>query len=184
MLLPLLPLLLLILVACGPVDKSSAPQADSATPGETEDVPAASGAPGVSIIDMDNVAALLDAPAGAYTVVNLWATWCRPCIVEMPELAEFYRERDAGKIHFVSLSYDKPDDLGKVRAFHEKSELPFPVYVLGDMDTPEDIDEVLGTVFGGVLPTTYIFNAQGGVVKEWEGAITLDMLQEAVRALG
>lgn len=162
---------LLALPACGP---ASAPEVHAVESQPTE----------VALMEVDQVAALLETPQGAHTVVNLWATWCPPCIAEMPELAEFYRERDPRKVRFVSLSYDKPADLEKVRAYHEKTNLPFSVYVLGDMETPEDIDEALGTVFGGALPTTYIFDAQGKVVKEWEGAITLDMLQDAIRALG
>ena len=140
--------------------------------------------PEVKVIPVEDVPALLDAPSGVLTVVNLWATWCPPCVAEMPELAKFVRESDAAKVRFVSLSYDKPDNIAKVKAFHKEKDLPFSVYILGEMDAPEAIDNALGVEFGGALPTTYIFQGKGHAVKTWEGAITMEMLVKTISQLG
>lgn len=165
-----------LLAACGPASKE-------ADPGVAEAPASGSGVAQVSVIPVREVKGLLTAPAGGLSVVNLWATWCPPCVAEMPELAEFYRETSRDKVRFVSLSYDDPENLSKVRDFHANKALPFDVHVLGDMARPEDIDEALGTTFGGALPTTFIFDAEGRLVQTWEGAITKAMLESRVKAL-
>jgi thiol-disulfide isomerase/thioredoxin len=140
---------------------------------------------GVSVVGVDRVAALLAGARGAgqVTVVNLWATWCPPCVAEMPEFAEFFEARDPKRVLLLSLSYDDPEKVDIVREFHESKQLPFDVYVLGEMDAPEDIDGALGTEFGGVLPTTLVFDTRGRLVHTWEEAITRDTLEAAVKKL-
>lgn len=138
---------------------------------------------GVSVAPVDRVAELLAEARGAgqVAVVNLWATWCPPCVAEMPELAEFYEARDPKRVRFLSLSYDDPEKVEVVQEFHKSKALPFDVYVLGEMDTPEDIDTALGTEFGGVLPTTLVFNTRGRLVQTWEETVTRDTLEAAVK---
>ena len=87
-------------------------------------------------------------------VVNLWATWCRPCLEEMPLLARLARETNA-PLEVILLSLDKTEDVPKIQDFLEELEVDLPVLVL---DTEEsDWGREIDRVWNGALPTTVIY---------------------------
>ena len=121
--------------------------------------------------------------AGRVVVVNFWATWCPPCVAEMPELARFHKEYVPEKAAFVSVSLDDPataDDA--VARFHEQKSLPFDVLVLNERN-PDALTDVLKTELSGALPTTLVYDDTGRLTKTWERAITLDELKHALEPL-
>ncbi len=138
---------------------------------------------GVDTASAERIAALVNAAEGKTLVVNLWATWCAPCVAEMPEFAAFYNGRDVEKAVFLSISLDDPKKIGEtVRAFHEKQQLPFPVLVLDAESGISQLDKALRTELSGVLPTTLLYDRDGRLVKTWEGPITRAILEEALQA--
>jgi len=61
---------------------------------------------------------------GKPLVINVWATWCPPCVAELPSLESLYREY-GDRVHFIFLADDRPD---KVKAFLQQRQLDIPVY--------------------------------------------------------
>lgn len=149
------------------------------SPGEAKD---AAGGP-VSVGNINALAARLNAAQGKVAVVNLWATWCPPCVAEMPEFVDFHRQYVPEKAVFVSVSLDDPasaDDA--VADFHRKKGLPFDVLVL-DERQPDALTDILQTEISGALPTTLVYGPDGKLAQAWEAAITMADLEGAVNPL-
>lgn len=102
---------------------------------------------------------LPDAWAGRTTLVNLWATWCAPCLKEMPELDAYARTQGAGGVQVVGIALDEP---AAVQAFIERLGIGYPNMV--DAPGPADVGVRLGNR-AGVLPYTVLVSAEGRVLK-------------------
>jgi thiol-disulfide isomerase/thioredoxin len=71
---------------------------------------------------------------GKVVVVDFWATWCGPCVAEMPHMKELYSEYKDRGVEFVGISLDNPEDKGGLKAlkeYVEKNEVPWPQYYQG-----------------------------------------------------
>ncbi len=116
-------------------------------------------------------------------VINFWATWCPPCLAEMPYFIRFYEEYDQDKVLFLSITADHIDTLETaVRPYQEQENLPFPIYVLVGMD-PTPYSEKIGFELSGALPVTIIYDNNGELVQSWEREIKYEELEEAVNPL-
>ncbi|MDP3592724.1 TlpA disulfide reductase family protein [Phenylobacterium sp.] len=92
---------------------------------------------------------------GKVTVVNLWATWCGPCVIEMPTLAKLAADYQGKPVEIVAISVDRPDDADKARAFIAKH-APLAFYHDPKMALPFAFKP---TASG--MPTTIIYGADG-----------------------
>lgn len=138
--------------------------------------------PEVSLASIKEARELIDAELGSIVVVNLWATWCPPCVREMPQLAKFYTDFKE-RVSFLSFSGDLPQALDEtVRPFINSYEIPFPVRVLYVTDQ-DKVQEELKLDWDGSLPSTFVIAPDGTVAERWVGEVTYDMLSEAVAAV-
>ena len=71
----------------------------------------------VELIDKEGIAKLRANTSNKYRLINVWATWCGPCVKEFPDLVEISRKFDMRDFEVVSISLDKPDDKAKAEAF-------------------------------------------------------------------
>ena len=92
---------------------------------------------------------------GKVTVVNLWATWCGPCVIEMPTLAKLAAEYQGKPVEIVAISVDRPDDADKARAFIAKH-APLAFYHDPKMALPFAFKPAASG-----MPTTIIYGADG-----------------------
>ncbi|MCF6225802.1 MAG: TlpA family protein disulfide reductase [Xanthomonadales bacterium] len=108
---------------------------------------------------------------GQWVVVNYWATWCAPCIKEIPELSELHTERD--DITVLGLDYE---DIERARLdeFLAKIEVSYPILLLDVYAMPE------GMEIPRALPTTYIVNPEGMRVRTFIGPVTRAEVEKAV----
>jgi thiol-disulfide isomerase/thioredoxin len=97
---------------------------------------------------------------GKTVFLNLWATWCPPCVAEMPDINDLYNELEPNEnVSFVMLSFDK--SFQKAIDFKKKKNFDFPVYTLA---TP-----LPGAYESGAIPTTFILSPSGEIVMRKEG---------------
>jgi len=115
---------------------------------------------------------------GQPLLLNFWATWCAPCVKELPELAQFGREFKTKGWRVVGLAVDAPTP---VREFLQKIPLDFPVGLAGLTGT--DLTRTLGNTQGG-LPFSVAFGADGEVIWRKLGVTTLEELQQLARMQG
>ena len=95
-------------------------------------------------------------------VLNFWATWCPPCVAEMPEFQSLYRKY-GDRVAFLMVTNDKPE---AVEAFIKKNHYQFPVLYLAE-NPPEPLSF-------SALPTTFIISKEGRVVTKKTGAANWD----------
>lgn len=116
--------------------------------------------PALALPDLANTpVSLPDAWAGRTTLVNLWATWCAPCLKEMPDLQAFSAKQDAAGVRVVGIALDDP---AAVRAFIARHGITYPI--LTDSPGPADASVRLGNR-AGVLPFSALIDANGRLIK-------------------
>lgn len=96
---------------------------------------------------------------GEPVFINLWATWCPPCIAELPDINNLYNELKGKNIHFFMISLD--DDFEKAKRFIDKKGYDFPIYQRASM-----IPEVFHS---NAIPTTFVISPKGMIVVKKSG---------------
>jgi thiol-disulfide isomerase/thioredoxin len=110
---------------------------------------------------------------GRWVVVNFWATWCVPCIQEIPEIAEFARAYPRVTVLGIAMDADNP---AKVKQFAAKTGHTFPL-VLAD----DKVQAQLGDP--RALPTTRVYDPSGKVVYDRAGRVTRKALEEITKSV-
>ena len=142
---------------------------------ETEAKPSA--APDFTVYDLDGNAHAFSEFKGKPVILNFWASWCGPCVSEMPEFQSFY-DQYGGEIHFVlvNLTDGQQETVETASKFVSDQGYTFPVY----FDT--DIDAAMKYGVSAV-PVSYFIDAEGYFVAWAQGALSKDMLQQGVDML-
>jgi thiol-disulfide isomerase/thioredoxin len=115
----------------------------------------------------------LNSYRGKWVVVNYWATWCPPCIVEMPELQSFHDDH-AGKDALVIGINTELIGKQQLKDFLEDYFITYPVVISGPTQKSE-----LGLIPG--LPTTFMVTPEGEVVARQVGPVTRDMIEQFIQ---
>lgn len=111
---------------------------------------------------------------GRIVVMNLWASWCAPCRAEMPDLQRLYATYRTRGV--VVLGIDQGESAERADAFARSLGIRYPILVDGD--------QLYGSVYRGLgLPTTVIIDAQGTVVRTFDGPLGYEQMVGAVRPL-
>lgn len=131
--------------------------------------------PALKIATLDGQQYDLATKRGRWVVVNFWATWCSPCLKEMPELDALDAERE--DIEVLGLAYEEiePADL---RAFLAERPVKYPVAIVDVYDPPADFPTPRG------LPMTHVIAPDGTVAKRFMGPVTKEELAAVVDGAG
>jgi thiol-disulfide isomerase/thioredoxin len=130
--------------------------------------------PSLKVTTLDGKPFDLAAERGKWVIVNYWATWCGPCIKEMPDISRFVAAH--GKdVAAIGLAYDD-SDTADIKAFLAKHPVAYPVAQVHLDSPPKDFDEPRG------LPTTWLIGPDGKVAKRFVGTVNEASLGAAIKA--
>lgn len=151
--------LVLFAAACSPTNDETS---DTATTLQSAQSSArqVSAASGISFKNMDGQVVNLESYSDKVVLVNFWATWCGPCLIEMPSLQELYdKYKTHPDVEFFVVEVDNKPVLAK--DFVAEKNYTFPIYSPGS-HVPE-------TFLAGAIPTTVILSKQGKIEYRREG---------------
>jgi thiol-disulfide isomerase/thioredoxin len=117
------------------------------------------------MVGLDGTAVPFESLQGKVIFLNIWATWCPPCIAEMPNIQRLYEKVGSDDIAFVMLSVDE-GGMAKVQKFIQKKGFTFPVY-LADGPLPRAFQSP-------AIPTTFILSPEGRILARQEGMAEYD----------
>ena len=124
--------------------------------------------------DMNGADFKLAEQKGKVVLMNFWATWCAPCLAEIPEFVKFYDEvKDKGFVIIGVLTEDSSENL---RAFASEKKMQYPLVIM----KPE-LEDAYGPIFG--LPTSVLIARDGSVCKRHFGPMSKEQLEREVKSL-
>ena len=127
-------------------------------------------AAGFTLTDSDGKIHRLADYRGKWVIVNFWATWCPPCLEEIPDLVAISENRKDVRVFGVAMGFQDPK---QVLQFAEGMFVGYPI-VLGDDKTAAQIGKVVG------LPTTFVYNPKGKLAQRYVGKVTRKQLERLI----
>jgi thiol-disulfide isomerase/thioredoxin len=131
----------------------------------------------VTVIKFSDLEQIIQKDDGIY-VINFWASWCGPCVAEMPAFETLSNDLRLNNVKVVFISLDFKRDLANVKKFVEEKKINSPVYLLDEPDYDSWIDKV-NPKWSGTIPATLI--GQGKRQEFYEQTFDYQTLNEKVR---
>ncbi|TCS36878.1 thiol-disulfide isomerase/thioredoxin [Paucimonas lemoignei] len=122
--------------------------------------------------DLENNNKKLSEFQGKLLLVNFWATWCAPCVEEMPELSALHDSAEFKNLQVVGIGIDSANNM---KEFAGKYKISYPIYVAGMAGI--DMAKKMGNQQGG-LPFTILFAPDGSVKKTYLGRLNMETVRK------
>lgn len=134
--------------------------------------------PGIMFLDADSERLTLETFRGKVLVLNLWATWCVPCIKEMPALDRLEAARGSDRFEVVAISFDR--SMSDARAWYENN-------AIGSLDLYQDSSTAMSSLLGvSGIPITVIYDPEGRELArlangaEWDSPEALALVDAVI----
>lgn len=155
--------------SCG-TDSAPTPKSQTAA---TQTAGVSTAASNVLLGDVSRIDSVLSEQKGRWILVNVWATWCRPCVAEMPDLVALHQSMNGKPFSLVGVSADfmtsptADEALKKVRDFSTKYQIRYPNVIFSG-----STDELTARFsLSGTIPATILYDPQGQEVERWVGRL-------------
>ena len=123
---------------------------------------------------------ILQAPNDKVLVINFWATWCAPCIKELPLLEKLHGQNPTAQVLLVSMDYDLDPDIEKVVRFQNRKKLQAKILFLTENDPNAWIDKI-DKRWSGALPATLVINTKTKKRELVQGELVEGQLEELIK---
>lgn len=164
------------LLACG---GAALPPALAAAP--TAAAPSAPAAPATRLMSAQQLREQLGANRGKVVVLNFWATWCLPCLHEIPALLQVTQQLAPRGVALLGVAMDEPQSLAQVEPFRLQHFPQFNTWLRADADM-DALASVVDPAWNEILPTTYIIGRNGKLRTKIQGARSAAQFRETIEA--
>lgn len=131
-------------------------------------------------VSAEEFRAILEKERGKVVILNLWATWCVPCLREVPDLLALEAEMKREGVKLIGVAVDDPSPGAvQVDRFRQKYFPAFVTYARQGSEMDE-LASVVDPAWNEVVPTTYILNRQGKVVVRIQGKKSREEFRAAI----
>ena len=137
-------------------EKPTTPPVEQAPP-----APGAKAAPSFTLQDLDGKTVSLSDFKGKVVVLDFWATWCPPCVMEIPHFIELYEQYKEQGFAMVGISLDR-EGIGVVESFARKYRVNYPILMADGQ-----VDKAYGGITG--IPTTFVIDSAGNIRQKYIG---------------
>jgi cytochrome c biogenesis protein CcmG/thiol:disulfide interchange protein DsbE len=118
-------------------------------------------APAFSLLDLNGSKVSLSDFKGKVVILDFWATWCPPCVKEIPHFIELYKEYKDQGLAIIGISVDR-QGVGIVKAFNQKFKINYPIVM-----TDSQVVKAYGNITG--IPTTFVIDPTGKIRRMYVG---------------
>src|SRR5450631_2388800 len=126
---------------------------------------------------------LVQSQKGSVLVVDFWATWCKPCRAEMPQLVKLNEKLKAKGLKLITISADEPDAEATAKKFlGEMGAAGLPAYVRHAKDDDKFVD-LIDPKWQGALPALFIYDRAGKKVRAFIGESSMAEVEAALQKL-
>lgn len=115
----------------------------------------------LQVKDLEGSITSMSAYRGKVIFLNFWATWCMPCVAELPSINKLYLELKEENIAFLLISNEQ---LEKVKRYHSKKGYQIPFHII------DEEGNIPNSYFSPSIPTTFIINKEGQIIRKSFGA--------------
>ena len=126
-----------------------------------------------SLPDIDGVKRNLSEFRGKWVVLNFWATWCPPCLKEIPELVDFHDDHHKKDAVVVGITYENIAPAA-LREFTESYFMSYTILI-----TPPTTKTPFGVISG--LPSTFLISPEGELVASQTGPVTAKLIEDFIK---
>jgi thiol-disulfide isomerase/thioredoxin len=133
----------------------------------------------LNVIELTALNDLLKNESGKLILLNFWATWCGPCVVEFPDLIDIFRMYRNRDFNLVTVSVDKPDQKENALKFLKKNYTSSENYLVNTDNTYNIIDAV-GNEWSGAIPFTLLIKPGGEIIYKQIGMVDVLPLKKAI----
>jgi thiol-disulfide isomerase/thioredoxin len=137
-------------------------------------------APEPSPVEASAILAEVRKPGASAVLVNIWATWCSPCREEFPDLLHVARDLAPKGLRLVLVSVDFPGSEKETTQFLTSQGVDFPTFVRRGKD--ETFVDGLEHKWSGAIPATFLYGADGKLVRYWEGKASYPVIKKRALA--
>lgn len=129
--------------------------------------------PALIVTTLDGSEYDLAARRGKWVIVNFWATWCSPCLKEMPELSALAAMRE--DLDVIGLAFEEIEP-AEMKAFLDEHPVVYPIAIIDTYEPPADFDSPAG------LPMTYLIAPDGRIERKIMGPVTAADIEQIIAA--
>ncbi|HMT29948.1 MAG TPA: TlpA disulfide reductase family protein [Bacteroidia bacterium] len=136
-----------------------------------------------TLMKWDQLEGIMNSKSDTTIVINFWATWCAPCVKELPHFEQIGKENKNNKIKIILVSLDFKSQFEiRLKKFVSEKNLSSAVYLLDEPDYNTWIDKVSPS-WNGSIPATLVINSKKGIREFYEKEFTYSELAAIVNPL-
>jgi thiol-disulfide isomerase/thioredoxin len=136
----------------------------------------------INIVKFNAVQNLLDDKSASIQIINFWATWCAPCVKELPLIEAINEQSAEEEVKVTLISLDFADKIDKVKSFVKLKKIKSTVVLLDDIDYNSWIDKI-DKEWSGAIPATLLLNTKTGKRKFIEKELVDGELQTLIEEI-